>query len=117
MVRLPPRLEGYMRRRTFISLVGGGAAAWGLAARGQPSDPIRRIGLLLAFAESNPRVPPSLMAFREGLQKLGWTEGRNVRIDYRWAGANPDRVRTYAAELVRARPDVIVAHTPLSVAA
>jgi putative ABC transport system substrate-binding protein len=106
-----------LRRREFITLLGGAAAAWPLAARAQQSGQIRRISVLMAVAENDPQYQAHLAAFREEFQKLGWTEGRNVRIDYRWAAADPDRMRTYAAELVRMTPDVILAHTPPVLAA
>ena len=74
-----------MRRREFISLLGGAAAAWPLTARAQQGERMRRIGVLMSLAESDPEAQARVAAFREGLQKLGWAEGRNVRIDIRWA--------------------------------
>jgi putative tryptophan/tyrosine transport system substrate-binding protein len=73
-----------MKRRDFITLVGGAAAAWPLAGRAQQPDRMRRIGVLMAFAESDPEGQAWFAAFREGLQKLAWAEGRNIRIDTRW---------------------------------
>src|SRR5262249_29936705 len=73
-----------MRRRAFITFLGGAAAAWPLAARAQQSDRVRRIAVLMAHPDSDPEFQSYLAAFREGLQKLGWTEGRNIRIDSRW---------------------------------
>jgi putative ABC transport system substrate-binding protein len=87
----------------------GGATAWPLAARAQQSEGIRRIGVLMAILESDPEAQAYLAAFREGLQKLGWADGRNVRIDYRFAAANPENYAKYAAELVALAPDVILA--------
>jgi ABC-type uncharacterized transport system substrate-binding protein len=97
-----------MRRREFITILGS-AAAWPLAARGQPADLLRRVGVLMNLAESDPEARPRLNAFQRRLQELGWTEGRNVRIDYRWTAGDYDRMRVYAAELVGLGPDVILA--------
>ena len=77
-----------MRRRDFISFVGGAAAAWPLAARAQQSDRVRRIGVLMAYAEDNPDGKPRLAAFAKGLQELGWIDGRNIRIEYRWSAGD-----------------------------
>ena len=96
-----------MRRREFITLLGGAAAAWPLTARAQQPDRMRRIGLLLPQAETNPETSAWVAAFVQELQKAGWTEGRNLRIDYRWTSNDPDRIRRYAAELVALAPDVI----------
>ena len=97
-----------MRRREFISLLGG-AAAWPLAARAQQPDRMRRIGGLISLAENDPEGQARIAAFLRGLQQLGWTDGRNVHIDYRWGAGDPDRYRTYATELVALAPDVILA--------
>jgi putative ABC transport system substrate-binding protein len=97
-----------MRRREFISLLGG-AATWPLAARAQQAERMRRIGVLMALASDDPEGQARLMAFVQRLQELGWTEGRNVRIEYRWASSDADRYRRYAAELVALAPDVILA--------
>ena len=97
-----------MRRRDFITLLGGGAAiAWPLALQAQQGDRVRRIGVLQALGESDPEAQLRKMAFVGGLQKFGWTEGTNVMIDYRWAGGDADRIRLYATELTGMRPDVI----------
>jgi putative tryptophan/tyrosine transport system substrate-binding protein len=88
-----------MERRAFISLLGG-AAAWPLAARAQQAERVRRIGVLMNVAADDPEGQARLTAFVQGLQQLGWTDGRNVRIDYRWGGGDADRIRRYAAELV-----------------
>src|SRR5262249_325680 len=100
-----------MRRREFITLLGG-AATWPLAARAQQSDRVRRIGVLMGYAESDLEVQAHIAAFREGLHKLGWTEGRNTQIDTRWAA--PDDAASmgrFANELVSLQPDVILSNT------
>jgi hypothetical protein len=74
-----------LKRRDFITLLGGAAAAWPLAARAQQTERVRRIGVLMSYLESDPQAQAWYAAFREGLHKLGWTEGRNIRIDTRWA--------------------------------
>jgi len=102
-----------MKRREFITLLGG-AAAWPLTARAQQPGRMRRIGVLMNLAENDPESQARIAAFREGLAKLGWTEGRNVQIKYRWIAGDPDRARTYAAELVKLKPDVIFAATASS---
>jgi putative tryptophan/tyrosine transport system substrate-binding protein len=89
----------HMRRREFITLLGG-AAAWPLAAWAQQGERVRRIGVLMNVAADDPEGQARLTAFVQGLQQLGWTDGRNVRIDYRWGGGDADRIRRYAAELV-----------------
>jgi putative ABC transport system substrate-binding protein len=104
-------LSRHTRRREFITLLGGAAAAWPLAARAQPAERVRRIGVLLGSAESDPQGKTGLAAFEKALRELGWQDGRNVRIDYRWTAADFDRMRTLAKELVNLRPDVIVAST------
>ena len=106
-----------MRRRQFISLLGGAAFAGPLAARAEQADRMRRVGVLESRAADDPEGRARLAVFAQGLQELGWTEGRNVRIDYRWAAANVDLFRTYAAELVALAPDVILASASVSVAA
>src|SRR5262245_23156318 len=104
-----------MRRRAFITLVGG-AAAWPLAARAQQRGRVRRIGALMAFAADDPDALVRVAAFAQGLQEQGWTVGENVRIDYRWAASEADRIR-YAAELVALMPDVILATSGATVGA
>ena len=103
------------KRREFITLLGG-AAAWPLTARAQQGERMRRIGVLIGGAESDPVQQARLAAFLDGLQRLGWTDGRNVRIDIRWWAGSADRYR-YAAELVGLAPDVILAPGSASVAA
>ena len=98
-----------MRRREFISLVGG-AAAWPLAARAQKSERVRRIGALLPAAADDAEYQVRLASFHQGLALLGWTIGRNVRIDTRWATTNAAEIRRHAAELAALAPDVILAH-------
>ena len=97
-----------MNRREFITLLGG-AAAWPLAAGAQQGERMRRIGVLTVSAERDPEAKAWLTAFQDGLQQLGWLQGRNISIDYRWADGDWDRLRTYAAELVRMAPDVLFA--------
>jgi putative ABC transport system substrate-binding protein len=98
-----------MKRRDFITLLGGAAATWPLAARAQQSDRVRRIGVLHSLAAGDTEGQARLTAFVQGLQELGWTGGRNVRIDYRWTAGDPEHARRYAAELVALAPDVILA--------
>ena len=106
-----------MRRREFITLLGGAAATWPLAARGQQGERVRRIGVLINMAADDPEGHARITAFAQGLQEAGWTTGRNVRIDYRWGGAGADAMAKYAAELVALAPDVILAATSSSVVA
>ena len=98
-----------MRRREFIALLGGAAAAWPLTARGQQGERMRRIGVLMPSAADDPEYQARLTAFLQRLAQLGWLDGRNVRIDTRWAAADADRIRKYAEELVALAPDVILA--------
>lgn len=104
-----------MRRREFVGLVSS-AVVWPLAARGQPSDRVRRIGVLVGLAENDPEMKRRLAGLREGLEKLGWSEGRNVRIDYRFAPAG-SQVQVLARELVALEPDVILAQSTPATAA
>ena len=101
-------LEVSMRRREFITLVGG-AAAWPMAARAQQNERVRRIGVLVASPADDAEWKARLAAFNDGLAQLGWIEGRNVRVDTRWATTNADDLRKQAAELVATTPDVLVA--------
>jgi len=98
-----------MRRREFITLLGGAAASWPLAARAQQSDKMRRIGVLVGQAENDSDVKARLTGFREALAKAGWSEGRNVNVDYRFAAARAEHVEALAKELVALQPDVIIA--------
>ena len=101
-----------MKRREFITLVGGAAAAWPLAARAQQPDRVRRIGVLMGYDESGSSGQALIAALREGLEKLGWIEGRNTRIDIRWATpADAESIRRFAKELVALQPDLIVSST------
>jgi putative ABC transport system substrate-binding protein len=105
-----------MRRREFITLLGGAAAAWPLAARAQ-ADRVRRIGVLLGWSESKPEVRSWLEAFMRELMLLGWADGHNVAMDVRWTDYNNDRARTLAKELVASQPDVILCGTTPATAA
>jgi putative tryptophan/tyrosine transport system substrate-binding protein len=98
-----------MRRREVITLLGSAAVAWPLRARAQQGERMRRIGVLMSLAADDSESSARLTAFVQGLQQLGWTDGRNVRIDIRWAAGDADRGRKYAAELVAFAPDVILA--------
>jgi putative ABC transport system substrate-binding protein len=98
-----------MRRREFITLLGGAAAAWPLAARAQQGERVRRIGVLQPLAVDDPEALGRVTAFAQGLQQFGWTDGRNAQIEYRWGAGDLDRFRRYAAELVALAPDVILA--------
>jgi putative ABC transport system substrate-binding protein len=98
-----------MRRRDFVVLLGGGLAVWPLATRGQQGERIRRVGLLMTQAADDPLAQRRVPAFVQELQKLGWIEGRNIRLEKRWHAGDPERARTLAAELVALAPDVILA--------
>jgi len=99
-----------VNRRDFITLFSGVTAAWPLAAAAQHSERPRRVGVLMNVAADDPLSTLRVSAFAQAMQELGWTVGRNVRIDYRWGQADPDRLRKYAAELVTLAPDVIVSN-------
>ena len=99
-----------MRRREFITLLGGAAATWPLAASAQQTDRMRRIGVIVPFAADDTEAQARVGAFLQELQQLGWAIGRNVRIDTRWAGGNANDIRKQAAELAALAPDVILAH-------
>jgi putative ABC transport system substrate-binding protein len=98
-----------MKRRDFISLLGGAAAAWPLAARGQQGERMRRIGVINNLPGDDPEATARNAAFLQALQELGWTDGRDVRIDIRWGAGDPERIRKYVAELLALAPDVILA--------
>jgi putative ABC transport system substrate-binding protein len=93
------------KRREFITLLGGAAAAWPLVARAQQPDQMRRIGVMIALPEDDPELKKWLAAFRQGLEKLGWSDGRSVHIDYRFAPAGA-RAPMLAKELLALQPDV-----------
>ena len=98
-----------MKRREFIKLLGGAVVGWPLAAHSQQDERVRRVGMLLPATTDNSEYPILVKAFVQGLQQLGWAEGRNIRIDIRWAGGGAETNRRYAEELVALAPDVIVA--------
>jgi putative tryptophan/tyrosine transport system substrate-binding protein len=106
-----------MQRREFILAFGGAAAAWPLAARAQQPDQMRRIGVLVGAAEDDVDIQIRVAGFRQGLEKLGWSEGRNIHIDYRFAAARADQFQILAKELVALQTDVIFAHSTSVVAA
>jgi putative ABC transport system substrate-binding protein len=107
-----------MRRRTFITLLGGAAAAWPLAARAQQPEGVRRIGVLMGYAENDREGQTFVAALREGLQKLGWAEDRNIRIDFRWAAASDvESMQRFAEELVALQPDLILSNNTPTTAA
>ena len=105
-----------IRRREFITLLSG-TAAWPLAARAQQGEPVRRVGVLLSSSETDSEGQARIGALRQGLQELGWSEGRNLKIDYHWTGGDNVRARAYAAELVASQPDVIFAAPSAALAA
>ena len=100
-----------MKRRAFITLLGGAAAAWPAAARAQQGERMRRVGVLSPVSESDASGQRRHAAFRKRLDELGWKAGRNIQIDYRWSAGNADRLRIFAKELVELKPDVILAET------
>jgi putative ABC transport system substrate-binding protein len=104
-------------RRELLAALGGAAAAWPLAARAQQTERMRRIGALMSVAADDTEASARVGAFSQGLAELGWTIGRNVRVDYRWFAANADAARKYAAELVALAPDVVLASGTVGVAA
>jgi putative tryptophan/tyrosine transport system substrate-binding protein len=106
-----------MKRREFITLLGGAAAAWPLAASAQQTAGIRRVGMLINLSETDLEAQRLVTAFREGLTQLGWVDGRNLRIDYRWAAGDVGRIKAFARELVELSPEIIVGYgTPTVVA-
>ena len=100
-----------MRRREFLGVLGSAGIAWPLAAAAQQPERIRRIGLLMAAGADDPEYQSRIGVFRQRLEQLGWTEGRNARIDIRWATTNADEIRRHAGELTALAPDVILAAT------
>ena len=106
-----------MRRREFITLLGGAAIVWPLALQAQQGQRVRRIGVLMGYAESDPSAQSLLATFVQSLQQSGWTVGQNISIESRWAGGDTKRIEKFAKELVELRPDVILANTtPVTVA-
>jgi len=106
-----------MRRRVFITLVGGAAASWPLVARAQQHDEIRRIGIIVNVAVDDPEAQASVAAFKQTLQQLGWSEGRNLQIDVRGVAGDPERMQAFAKELVALQPHVILTRsTPVTAA-
>ena len=106
-----------MRRREFITLLGGVALAWPLAARAEQADRIRRVGVLMGYAETDPQAKALLAEFTQAVSEFGWIEGRNLRMDVRWAPGDTDLMRTFAKELVSLQPDVILTQlTPVTAA-
>jgi ABC-type uncharacterized transport system substrate-binding protein len=99
-----------MRRREFIALLGGAVAAWPLKARAQHGEKVRRIAILLPATADDPEFQARVGALLQGLQELGWSIGRNIRIDTRWATANAGDIRKHAADLAQLAPDIILAH-------
>src|SRR5215468_9978657 len=106
-----------MKRREFITLLGGVAVVWPLVARAQQREKMRRIVVLMNLTADDPQSPVRLAAFLQGLRESGWTDGRNVRIEYLWSANDVERSRKYAAELVTLAPDVILASGSPAVAA
>jgi putative tryptophan/tyrosine transport system substrate-binding protein len=107
-----------LKRRDFVTLLGGAAAAWPLEARAQQPDRVRRIGVLMGFPESDSEAQGYFAAFREGLRKLGWTEGRNIRIDTRWSiPTDAEAMQRFAKQLVALQPDLILSNTTPTTAA
>jgi len=98
-----------LKRREFITLLGGAAVAWPLAARAQQPERMRRIGVLMTLAADDPYGQAEVAAFQQALQQLGWSDGRNVRFDIRWHENDADRARTYAQELIALAPDIFLA--------
>jgi hypothetical protein len=97
-----------MNRREFISVIGGAAAAWPLAARAQQGERMRRVGVLMSYVESDSEAQQQAKAFSQSLAALGWTEGSNITLDYRWRGPPPGQLQAPAVELVQLNPDVLL---------
>ena len=106
-----------MKRREFIALIGSAAAAWPLAAQAQQGERMRRIGVLMNFAERDGEGQAFVAEFQKGLQKLGWAEGRNIRFDYRWAALDAELMQRFAKELTALQPDLIFSHNTPTTAA
>jgi putative tryptophan/tyrosine transport system substrate-binding protein len=106
-----------VKRREFITLLGGAAAVWPLAARGQQGERVRKVGVLMAYPESDREGQAFVAEFQKGLQKLGWAEGRNIRFDYRWAALDAKLMHRFAEELTALQPDLIFSHNTPTTAA
>jgi putative ABC transport system substrate-binding protein len=106
-----------VKRRDFITLLGGAAASWPLAAGAQQLDRVRRVGVLIPEPENDPNRTADVAAFRDGLSNLGWTAGRNLQIDYAWGASNPESARAAAADILKLSPDVILASSTLILSA
>ena len=104
-----------LQRREFITLLSGATTAWPLAALGQQTERVRRIGVLMSLGPDDPDGQARDVAFLQGLRRLGWTDGRNIQIDHRWTGGDAENMRKYAAELVTLTPDAIVASGTVTV--
>ena len=104
-----------MKRREFITLLGGAVAAWPLAVRAQQGQRMRRIGVLMGMTADDPESQVRLAAFAQGLQRLGWTVGQNIQIDYRWGAGSAEIMRKNATELIALAPDIILAHSSMAV--
>src|SRR5438552_10538907 len=100
-----------MRRRELVASIGSSAALWPLASFGQQQGKMRRIGILMAVAESDPDVRAGLKVFTDTLRELGWEHGRNIQLEYRWGDASGERIASFAKELVQLSPDILVAHS------
>src|SRR3977135_1503778 len=108
---------GQLKRREFITLLGGAAAAWPRAARAQRGERVRRIGVLMSYVESDSEAQQQARAFNQSLEPLGWTDGSNIALDYRWRGSPPGQLQAPAVELVQLNPDVLLAGaTPAAIA-
>jgi len=106
-----------MKRRAFVTLLSGAAAAWPLAARAQQAEPLRRVGMQIGYAEEDREVRARVSAFEQALKELGWTSGRNIQFTYRWERGDAERMRIYAAELMGLAPDVVLTATTSALAA
>jgi putative tryptophan/tyrosine transport system substrate-binding protein len=106
-----------MRRREFIRLISGSTALLSLTAHAQQPDRKRRIGVLMGIADNDPEARPRVEAFERGLQELGWADGQNIHLDYRWTAGDPDRTLLFAKEIFDLKPDVILVHSSPAVAA
>jgi putative tryptophan/tyrosine transport system substrate-binding protein len=112
-----PELWAGMKRRAFISFLGGAAAAWPLAAPAQQAGRMPRVGVLMGIAESDPEGQARIAAFRQALEGNGWKERRSLHIDYRFAPASPNQAQVFAKELVALKPDVLVGNSTPATAA